>query len=349
MRLAKCTLIALAALIWAAASQAAEIRLRSEAEPSGAVVRLGDIADIYAADPEKVALLKSVELFPTGGGRGPRTMHARDVQELLLLRGFHPGECRVSGASEVKLTVAAAPKELKTIMPAMEVRASDAVNAAVQQYVARQRKSKQAVELKFTLSEAHVRAIDAAAYRLAIRGGTDPWLGSQRFEVVFAGGSKPLELDAEVQLPPSAVVAKRAIDRGEVLQAEDVMLQRLKPGADNSGLFDQVDAVVGRETTRAIGPGQMIDDGALRQPLLVRKGDAVTVYTRSPGLQVRTTGRAREDGSRGELISIESMLNRQTFLARVTAGQEVEIYARPADTGVPRQPVESVSTVSGGR
>ena len=106
---------------------------------------------------------------------------------------------------------------------------------------------------------------------------------------------------------------------------------------------------MGRETTRAIGPGQSIDDGSLRQPLLVRKGDAVTVYTRSPGLQVRTTGRAREDGSRGELISIESMLNRQTFLARVTGSQEVEIYARPADTGAaaaagwnrPAQPVRA--------
>jgi flagella basal body P-ring formation protein FlgA len=336
-------------LVWAAPAWAAEIRLRSEAEPAGPVVRLGDIADVFAADPEKAALLKSVELFPAGSGRAPRTLYARDVQEMLLLRGFHPTECRVSGSSQVKLTVASRPKEPKTIMPAMEQRATDAVLAAIQQYVSRQRKSKEAVELKFTLSDQQVRFIDAAAYRLAIRGGAEPWLGSQRYEVLASGGAKPIELDAEVQLPPSAVVAKRAIDRGEVLQPEDVGLQRLKPGADNSGLFDHIESVVGRETTRAIGPGQNIDDGSLRQPLLVRKGDAVTVYTRSPGLQVRTTGRARDDGSRGELISIESMLNRQTFLARVTGSQEVEIYARPADTGQARQLAEPTSTGSEGR
>jgi flagella basal body P-ring formation protein FlgA len=348
MRFTNSLLIVVLSLAGAGSAWAAEIRLLNDATPSGPVVRLGDIAEIYAADPERADVLRSVELFPAGSGRGPRVVPARDVQELLFLRGFNPAECRLSGASHVTLAPAPQPKEQKTVMPAMEKRSADMVRTAIQQYTIRQRHSKEVVELDFTLSDAQVRAIDGVVYRFAIRGGAEPWLGSQRYEILLEGG-KPLELDATVRLPPSAVVAKRAIDRGEILQAEDVSLERLKPGTDTSGLFDRVDAVVGHETTRAIGPGQTIDDGSLRHPLLVRKGDAVTVYTRSPGLQVRTTARSRDDGSLGELITIESMLNRQTFLARVSGSQEVEIYARPADTGIQRASGGASSVARGGR
>lgn len=341
-------LLAFAIVIAAALSaRAAEIRLLSEATPAGAVVRLGDIAEVFAADNERVAVLRSAELCPAGGSDSRRTLSARQIQELLYLRGFSPTECRFSGASHVTLISAAAPKEPKTVLPAMEKRATDAVRSGIEQYTTRQRRSNEPVELEFTLSDEQVRAIDTAAYRLAIRGGSEPWLGTQQYDVVLAGGAKPLPITAEVKLPPMAVVAKRAIDRGEIFAPEDLALARLKPGADASGLFENADSVVGREATRAIGPGQTIDEGSLRQPLLVRKGDAVTVYTRAPGLQVRTTARAREDGSLGELVSIESMLNRQTFLARVSGSQEVEIYARPADTGHGRTEAQSTASDKG--
>ena len=253
----------------------------------------------------------------------------------------------MSGASQVTLAATPPPSEPKTIMPAMEKRATDAVRTAVQQYTARQRHSSDILDLQFTLSDEQVRAIDAAVYRVAVRGGSDPWLGDQHYDILLAAGGKPLPLDAQVRLPPSAVVAKRALNRGDIVQPEDVTLARLKVGADTSGLFDRIESVVGSELTRALGPGQTIDDSSLRQPLLVRKGDAVTVYTRSPGLQVRTTARAKEDGSLGDLISIESMLNRQTFLARVSGSQEVEIYARPADTGTGRRPGASTGLTKG--
>ena len=70
----------------------------------------------------------------------------------------------------------------------MEKKAADTVRAAIQQYTIRQRCSKEAVELDFTLSDEQVRAIDSAAYRLAIRGGAEPWLGSQRYEILLEGG-----------------------------------------------------------------------------------------------------------------------------------------------------------------
>ena len=48
---------------------------------------------------------------------------------------------------------------------------------------------------------------------------------------------------------------------------------------------------------------------------------------RNGGIVVRMPARARENGADGELVTVESLLDRQTFLARVSELHEVEVYA----------------------
>ena len=54
----------------------------------------------------------------------------------------------------------------------------------------------------------------------------------------------------------------------------------------------------------------------------------MTVYARSPGIRVRTVGRVRDNGSLGDLVAVESLLDRRTYFARVSNVREVEVYAR---------------------
>ena len=56
----------------------------------------------------------------------------------------------------------------------------------------------------------------------------------------------------------------------------------------------------------------------LRAPLMVHRGDVVTVHVETAGIHIRTTARSRDDGAQGELVSVESLLNRSTFYARVS-------------------------------
>ena len=76
----------------------------------------------------------------------------------------------------------------------------------------------------------------------------------------------------------------------------------------------------------------------LRPPLAVHRGEVVTVYAQSGAIRIRTNARARDEGSVGELVAVESLLNRSTYYARVSGIREVEVYARP--TQVEGQPAE---------
>ena len=66
-----------------------------------------------------------------------------------------------------------------------------------------------------------------------------------------------------------------------------------------------------------------------RHRLAVHRGEVVSVLARAGGIRIRTNARAREEGSVGELVAVESLLNRSTYYARVSGTREVEVFARP--------------------
>ncbi|OYV82636.1 MAG: flagella basal body P-ring formation protein FlgA, partial [Planctomycetia bacterium 21-64-5] len=122
----------------------------------------------------------------------------------------------------------------------------------------------------------------------------------------------------------------RAMVPGDVVQRPDVKLGKAKCDASDFP-FHRLEEVLGLETKRAVVEGQVLKQDDLRSPILVRRGDAVAVFARSAGIQVRATARAQEDGGKGDLIVVESLLNRERFMARVSGIHEVEVFAQAAD------------------
>jgi flagella basal body P-ring formation protein FlgA len=335
----------IAGLLWFAAcgsSEAAEIILRNTCQSASTMVRLGDVAEIYASDEEQVKILSAVELMPAPASGGRRFLRAREIQEILAARGLNLTDHRLSGSSQIEITrPAPAPHPLLSVTPDVGRKARDAVCAAIVAHLQNNASVKEPWDVAVDLTNDQVRALADGAFKATVQGGTAPWVGPQQFVItpqVPKANSFPLE--ARVSLPPMVVVAVRSIASGSIIQPGDVALQRSKSIQDGEDICDDLDQVVGNETTRSIGVGQFVDHDFICEPVLVHKGDAVTVYSRSSGLRVRTTGRARDDGSLGELISIESLLNRQAFFARVSGVHEVEIYARAVDA---RPPVPEVT------
>jgi flagella basal body P-ring formation protein FlgA len=126
------------------------------------------------------------------------------------------------------------------------------------------------------------------------------------------------------------------VPRGAVIQASDVQLDPSQPLIGRTDVVTSLEDVVGKEAAQALVPGRPIDRSAVRQPVLVQRGEVVTIYARSPGVQVRTAARAKDAGSLGELITVESLENRRTYTARVTGIQEAEVSGGTEDSQKPQ-------------
>jgi flagella basal body P-ring formation protein FlgA len=318
--------------------QAAELRLRAECRCTQSLVRLGDVAEIHAADAEHARELEAIELFPTPSPGQQRYVRAREIQDLLALRGLNLSQHRLSGASRVQVSaaeiIAAAPPAAPQPLSSSAVtRANEQVEAAIIAYLRQAVSENEPWQVEVKLDNDQARIISGARQAIGVAGGEAPWKGCKRLNVIVpaAEGEQQFEIEAVISTPPMVVVALRGLVPGDTVQATDVKFaQRTAVQADNP--FYRLEDVVGLQTVRAIVEGQVLDRADVRSPLLVRRGDAVTVFSRSAGIQVRTTARAQEEGGRGDLITVESMLNRQRFFARVTGIHEVEVFAHAVET-----------------
>src|SRR5215471_13333444 len=82
----------------------AEVRLRSAAGCSTAVVRVADVAEVFAQDARIGTSLADITLCPAPAPGGKRVLSQAEVQELLALSGVDRKTANVTGSESVTVT-----------------------------------------------------------------------------------------------------------------------------------------------------------------------------------------------------------------------------------------------------
>jgi len=328
-------------VIWTvtATATAAEIHLRRECRCAGALVTLNDVAEIYANSAAEGSRLAAVELFPAPTAGKSRMVRSREIQDLLGRRGVDLRKNRLAGASTVTVfgrqqTPADPSRSAATFRHRLETRLADYLRQEVDHDVAWQVSVESTPDFAGTNRE-QLQIVNVA-------GGRAPWVGAQRFAVTLSDGHARREASvaAQVTRPVGVVVPVRPLARGQVVQASDVQIQTAPGGGKDGRAVSNLDHAVGYEVTRPVPAGRPLEAGDLRPPVLVTRNSVVTVFARTRGIQVRTSAKALEEGSRNDLIKVQSLLDREEeFLARVVGHKEVEVFA-----GSPR--IESPRTQS---
>ena len=343
-------LFLLAAVVVAqSAAQGAELRLRAECTPTGAMVRLGDVAEVLANDTAVVAQLSTVELFPVPAAGAQRYVRLREVQDLLLLRGVNLAQHQFAGANQVLVRGAVGSHEEPEQAPTAAItrKATTRAREAILQYLRQHVSADEPWTVELDVSPSQSRLLAGYSGLITVSGGAAPWNGTQRFELGMNAGEKAtrVAIEAQVGVPPAVVVIVRPLTRGAVIRETDVELQRGIVADAGPDVICNLEEAVGRETTRTISAGKPLMRDAVRAPLAVRRGDVVTVYARSPGIQIRTTARAKDDGAIDELVPVESFHDRSSFLARVCGIREVEVFAHAPQ--IEAQPAPKATVANG--
>lgn len=333
----KQTLAAFAVLLAIApAANAAEIRLHSEATVHGPVVTLGDVAQIASADDEQAAELAGIELAISPPPGEQRSIKAREIREFLSRRGVDLLEHRLSGASRVLVAVpqsakpkpedAAASAPARPLSSVEEAEARERFADAVKQYLISHDLAAEFWEIEFRLTAAQAVLLLDSPGEIELSGGDAPWLGEHEL-CVACGESGATRVEVTVNEAAVVVAAVNPIPAGGIVTQYDVALVRLDKSRPGASACTRLEDAVGQQVTRSFAPGQFLLRDALVPPVLVERGATVMVHVRSAGLEVETQARAREAGSLGQLIVLESLQSRKTFLARVSGSQECEIFA----------------------
>ena len=156
--------------------------------------------------------------------------------------------------------------------------------------------------------------------------------GSGRFSALLllsAAGitAISLPLSGRVQATVELPVAAHRLPAGTILSVADLRLQRRRRALVAGGAALRLDQVVGRELEHALGAGATFPRGALRPPQLVRKGAAVLIRVRSPGLALTASGRALDAGGAGDRVRVLNPVSHAVLEAMVTGPGQVRVIA----------------------
>jgi flagella basal body P-ring formation protein FlgA len=170
-------------------------------------------------------------------------------------------------------------------------------------------------------------------------GGSEPWTGRQALTLSFntANGVARVPVTADIAEPAApVVVAVRPVGRGSIVTAADIEVRMLEPTTKTTGkraVFDSIERMIGMEVRQALREGEVVFADQLQSPIVIKRGELVTISSQTSGIRVRTSARAMQDGSTGDLIQVESLESKQQFNVRVTGLREAAILAvaRPSD------------------
>ena len=338
------------------------------------VVRLGDVAEIASADRTQGRQLAAIPLMPAPPAGSERFLSKREVADLLAAHGYDLREFQMEGAAQVAISTSG-PKpgnnDAVSIEQPMNRHAAilaghvdgtpqsasdeltaathrEELNRAIASYLESQTGRMGSWQVTCNMAERHVALLHAATSPVVCQGGREPWIGRQRFVISFSTAQSDVQIPvyAEVANESAQVaVAIRPIARGEVITAADVEMRspELAPAIGRRSAIDSVEQLVGMEAKQAIQMGDVILTDHVQAPILIKRGEEISVVSQSGGIRVRTTARARQDGARGQLVQVESMESKERYDVRVVGLREAAIFSAASLPSV-EPPAKQVET-----
>ncbi|WP_312018228.1 flagellar basal body P-ring formation chaperone FlgA [Bradyrhizobium semiaridum] len=155
------------------------------------------------------------------------------------------------------------------------------------------------------------------------------------FEIANEAGTAPIKLrftGTAIETIEAAVLA-RNVERGDVLKASDVLVER-RPKAEVGNDAAVRDSTIGMQVRRQLRAGQALRVADLAKPDLVTRDQNVTLVYRAAGLYLTIRGKAMDGGAEGDVVSVMNLQSKRVISGVVTGRGEVSISVA-APQGVP--------------
>jgi flagella basal body P-ring formation protein FlgA len=349
-------------LICAQPAVAQVITLREHILLDAPVVRVGDVADVCADNSAAGEKLSALQLMPAPAPGTRRYLQRREVADLLIARGVALPRIRLAGADRIEIVSRAADpqsSQLPTPNPRAGMNRHEAIlagqsgaepnhasatsdvttwreelNQAIASYLSVTANQSTTWQVNCEVAQRHWALFESATSRIEIQGGSPPWTGRQRLvaRIRMPNGSVQVPVYAEVTATSSpVVVALQAIGRGELITAAHVALEEVDGVPVDNGrraAVRSIEELVGMEARQPIRAGDVVFTDQIQSPVLVKRGELITILSQAGGIRVRTTARSRTEGAHGDLVQVESLETREQFEARVVGLREAAVFAQ---------------------
>lgn len=195
-------------------------------------------------------------------------------------------------------------------------------------------------ELKLRLEGVNILAVRAISLTNPVAVPTGPVqhvvefpnLGGARGQIpvsiLFYQGEtfrKKLMITAQVSALGQVVVARGNYQRGKVLKVEDLELVTRDLNELPRDAIRSLEEAKGRVLRRSLNIGEVVRSTALEEPVVVKKGQTVTIVVENERLRITAIGTAQENGTLGDTIKVANIDSKKIIQAKVIDKDTVRV------------------------
>jgi flagella basal body P-ring formation protein FlgA len=300
--------------------------LRASVTVSADVVRIGDVID-NAGTAAQIAIYRAPDLGTTGTLPTAQVLSALRAHQVI---GVDTRDLRQISVTRLARTLDSKDIELQ-VARALEHRSGlgEAANISLTF-------DRDVQDLKLDASNSG--AMQVASARFEPRNG--------RFDVTFEIANDSVTTPTRLRFTGTAVetveaaVLARNVERNEVIKSSDVVVER-RPKAEVGGDAATRDRAVGMQARRQLRAGQALKVADLAKPDLVTRDQTVTLTYEAAGLYLTIRGKALDNGTEGDVVSVLNLQSKRTVSGTVIGRGQVSI-----SIATPRLPATSDTTSS---
>jgi len=134
-----------------------------------------------------------------------------------------------------------------------------------------------------------------------------------------------LYVPLEIRVFRQVVTTTRPMARGEAIGEADVTLAERDVMGANSPVLMSLEDAIGRQLRRNLQANGAVAVNAVEWPLMVRRGDRVSLSSNAGGITVTATGEALGNGRSGERIRVRNLQSARVVDATVTGPGSAEV------------------------
>lgn len=180
--------------------------------------------------------------------------------------------------------------------------------------------------------------ISNRSFRLNLPMGTDGLLlnveqmnvqpSNGRFNAVVAwgtGNDERIRLSGRVERMTEVPMLTSRVMRGALIGEADIVWKSMPEARLPRSTITEADQIIGMAAKHSLQAGKPLSSGDVRRPLLVNRGETVTMVLRTQSMQLTAKGRALQHGSRGDTIRISNLQTNTVVDAIVTGPGQARI------------------------
>jgi flagella basal body P-ring formation protein FlgA len=132
-------------------------------------------------------------------------------------------------------------------------------------------------------------------------------------------------MSAYVKLFAYVIASKHPLNKGHLIQKNDLVVKKIEVTNVRSSYLTNIALAINKVLKRRVNRGDIISVNNLAKPILVNKGDTITILAKNNGFQISMKGTALTAGGKGDKIRVKNIRTKRTIQGTVFDKHTVKV------------------------